>query len=82
MGLLIGEGNEVLDFVPLSNVHPCPTQAFALDEAELARHLGRGVVGLYHSHPGQEPRISTLDRFEGFVHYWVVDPVSQRWTYR
>lgn len=82
VGLLIGQGNEVSDFVPLLNVHICPEHGFALDEAEVAGHLGRGVVGLYHSHPGQEPRISKLDQVAGFEHYWVVDPISQRWAYR
>ncbi|MFN8611004.1 MAG: hypothetical protein U0931_25910 [Vulcanimicrobiota bacterium] len=80
--MLIGEGNEVLDFVPLLNVHACPIHGFALDESEVARHLGRGVVGLYHSHPGQDPCLSLYDRSDGFEHYWVVDPLSQRCAYR
>ena len=80
VGLLLG--NEVDDFVPLLNVHRCPRQGFALDEAEVALHLHRGVVGLYHSHPGQEPRISGRDDWAGFQHYWVVDPISGRWAYR
>ncbi|MCW5870887.1 MAG: Mov34/MPN/PAD-1 family protein, partial [Candidatus Eremiobacteraeota bacterium] len=77
VGLLIGEGDEVFNFIPLSNVHPAPRQGFALAEAEVALHLGKGVVGLYHSHPGGgggEP--SVLDDLAGFCFYWIVDPLN------
>jgi len=81
VGLLIGLalGDEVSDFVPLSNVHPVPRHGFALEPAEVARHFHRGVVGLYHSHPGQDPQPSRWDEIPESWHYWIVDPVGQRW---
>jgi len=84
VGLLIGLdlGDEVLDFVPLSNVHCVPRHGFALDSLEVARHLHRGVVGLYHSHPGQDPNPSCWDLIPEGWHYWIVDPLGGRWYQR
>lgn len=78
VGLLVGSGtrDEVLDFIPLSNVHRAPRQGFSVDEAEVALHLGKGVVGLYHSHPGGGGELSVLDDRAGFTYYWVVDPLN------
>lgn len=91
MGLLIGQGipgggceappgplmrDEVSDFIPLSNVHPAPRQAFALDEAEVARFLHRGVVGVYHSHPDGTGELSLWDDAWGFEVYWIVDSLN------
>lgn len=77
VGLLIGR-DQVEDFIPLRNLHPNPRQGFRLDPSEVAVHLGKGVVGLYHSHPrgGTEP--SCLDDVTGFEFYWIVDPQSGR----
>lgn len=77
MGLLLGRG-EVSGFIPLSNVHPAPRQAFRVDEAEVARYLPLRVVGLYHSHPDGCGELSCRDDAAGFDYYWVVDPLSGR----
>ena len=75
VGLLIGR-DEVDDFIPLCNVHPVPQQAFALDEAEVALHVGKGVVGLYHSHPNGGGKLSVWDDASGFEFYWIIEPAS------
>ena len=86
VGLLIGSGgdrpqdfqmrDEVSGFIPLSNVHPAPRQGFALDETEVALHVGKGVVGLYHSHPNGGGEPSLRDDATGFEFYWIVDPLN------
>ena len=75
VGLLLG-GEQVEDFLPLSNLHPNPRQGFRLDPLEVALHLGKGVVGLYHSHPNGGGEPSSLDDASGFDFYWIVDPLG------
>lgn len=75
VGLLIGK-EKIEDFIPLRNLHPAPRQGYLLDSAEVAKHLGRGIVGLYHSHPAGGGQASCLDDPSGFEHYWIVDPLN------
>ncbi|MBN9420690.1 hypothetical protein ABS71_16750 [bacterium SCN 62-11] len=73
VGLLLGR-EQVEDFVPLRNLHPAPHQGFCLDAAEVALHLSKGVIGLYHSHPNGGGEPSCFDEVKGFEFYWIVDP--------
>lgn len=66
-GLLLGDGNSVLDFVAVANVHDSPERHFELDPAALIaayraeRCGGLAVAGHYHSHPVGEVEPSLAD---------------------
>ncbi len=82
VGFLLGQPDLVEDILPMCNVHPNPTQGFALDSAEVAQVLGAPIVGIYHSHPYASVLPSALDRAGNVCrrwHYWIVDPHGPSW---
>lgn len=71
-GLLAGrrgpEGLEVVEAIPIRNVHASPVKEYLLDPQEqlatvlrVEDDLGLEVVGFYHSHPAGPPRLSATD---------------------
>lgn len=66
-GLLLGQGNRVLQVVPVENVADDPRHYYRMDERALARHLsslsgqGLALLGFYHSHPHSRPTPSDTD---------------------
>jgi len=68
-GLLGGTAGRVESVHPVRNVLASPVR-FAMDPLEQLRALeaigraGRGVVGIYHSHPGGPAGMSETDREE------------------
>lgn len=66
-GLLLGEGNEIREVRPATNVAATPEARFEIDPAVLiaahraARAGGAAVLGCYHSHPGAQAHPSTED---------------------
>lgn len=66
-GLLLGQGDRVLDAVETQNVADDPARRFEIDPAALiaayraARAGGPAVLGHYHSHPGGDVRPSSCD---------------------
>jgi proteasome lid subunit RPN8/RPN11 len=65
-GLLLGQGEEVLEAVPAPNLAPDPNR-FVLDPTthirvrREARNRGLDVVGYYHSHPNSPAEPSARD---------------------
>lgn len=66
-GILLGEGDGILDLWPTRNVHPAPETHFEIDPQALidahraAREGGLQVVGYFHSHPNGLARPSATD---------------------
>lgn len=79
-GLLIGKPGLISAFVPVSNAHPEPERAFALDPAEhvaatsRTRAAAKRVLGHYHSHPGGDAAPSSVDAAEAGEEgvYWLI----------
>lgn len=68
-GLLLGDGANVAEAVPIRNISESPAR-FLIDPAEhiaerrRARVRGLSVMGFYHSHPHSAPLPSASDRDE------------------
>jgi proteasome lid subunit RPN8/RPN11 len=66
-GVLVGQGGDVREAIPVENVSPTPQTAFVMSPVDLARALtglekrGLALVGFYHSHPQTEPIPSGRD---------------------
>lgn len=69
-GVLIGEGQDVLDAFPARNIADKPAVRFLIDPKDHldalrdARRRGLDVVGFYHSHPRSAAVPSETDRAE------------------
>lgn len=67
-GILMGEGDQVIEARPCANVAPDPARHFEIDPAALiAAHRaeragGPQIIGYYHSHPNGLARPSATDR--------------------
>ncbi|WP_321394089.1 M67 family metallopeptidase [Emcibacter sp.] len=67
-GLLVGEGEEVLEVVPADNVADQPGKAFEIDPEVLLhwqkklRGSAQRILGHYHSHPDHPADPSKRDR--------------------
>lgn len=67
-GLLLGQGDVIMEAAPVRNVHADPARHFELDPAALiaahraAREGGLQVLGYYHSHPTGSTCPSTTDQ--------------------
>lgn len=67
-GLLLGDGNRVLEARHTANVAPDKTRHFEIDPQALieahraARNGGPQVIGYYHSHPSGSAEPSATDR--------------------
>jgi proteasome lid subunit RPN8/RPN11 len=70
-GLLVGSGDDVKHAVPLENVASDPRRAYLIAPADLARVHGAAVqegleiVGVFHSHPDGQARLSASDLAQG-----------------
>jgi proteasome lid subunit RPN8/RPN11 len=69
-GLLLGQGNRIVEARPTANVAPDPRRHFEIDPAALiaahrtAREGGLEVLGYYHSHPAGRAEPSATDRMQ------------------
>lgn len=66
------------DIVPCDNVSPFARKMFEIDPAfqlELVKTQRNNILGIYHSHPGQNPRPSITD-----VNGWPSFPNARYWT--
>ena len=68
-GLLLGQGQTIVEARPCANVHPQPERHFEIDPVALiaahrAARSGAGpqVLGYYHSHPTGSAEPSATDR--------------------
>ena len=76
-GLLLGEGETIMEIRPAENVHPNPEKHFEIDPQQLvdahrdARSGGSQVLGYYHSHPngreGPSPEDAAMAAGDGAV---------------
>jgi desampylase len=79
-GLLLGNLDEIQDFVPIPNDASDPATAFEfdhrahLDAVKCARGAGLAVVGHYHSHPGGScwPSPTDAERAVEQGRYWMI----------
>lgn len=66
-GLLLGQGSQIIEVQPASNVHPAPQTHFEIDPQALvdahraARNGGPSIIGYYHSHPNGPAKPSQTD---------------------
>ncbi len=66
-GLLLGQGGQIIEVQPASNVHPAPQTHFEIDPQALvdahraARNGGPSIIGYYHSHPNGPAKPSQTD---------------------
>jgi proteasome lid subunit RPN8/RPN11 len=69
-GLLIGQGDEIVEAIRARNVADAPATRFVIDPADhfaarrAARAQGLDVIGFYHSHPATPPAPSARDAAE------------------
>jgi desampylase len=67
-GLLLGQGNMIVEARPCANIHTDPERHFEIDPAALiaahraARSVGPQLLGYYHSHPVGTAEPSATDR--------------------
>ena len=82
-GFLLGRGTVVLEVVPTANVAADPCREFVIaPEALLATHRaasarGLEVLGVFHSHPDGDARLSARDE-QLAQHGWVHAVVATR----
>lgn len=89
-GLLIGDGNCIVEAVALPNTAPDPARRYEIAAADYFAQIKRcrevtsrgqgtlAVVGAYHSHPRSAPEPSPTDReqaFEEFL-YLITGPMD------
>ena len=71
-GLLIGQGGQVREVIPSSNLSDCPGQNFEIDPALIIKYQKRGrqgrgkIIGHYHSHPDGAAAPSDKDRQQNY----------------
>ena len=69
-GLLLGQGNDIVEAVRARNIADDPATRFVVDPGDhfkvrrAARERGLEVVGFYHSHPCSAPEPSPRDLAE------------------
>jgi proteasome lid subunit RPN8/RPN11 len=71
-GLLLGNGDRIVDATPVPNTARDPVRQYLIDPQSHfaairdARRRALSVIGVYHSHPQSSSTPSPTDRAEGF----------------
>jgi len=69
-GLMTGSGATTEQIIPAKNIATDPYHRYRIDDTLLARHV-ESMIGIYHSHPDDDPILSRVDVAEA----WYPDTV-------
>jgi len=85
LGLLVGNGIDAINAIPLNNVSYTPEVEYLADPRQLLEALrsadkaGLEVVAIYHSHPSGPAYPSAADRERAIwrTNYVIIDPLAE-----